>query len=46
MINVTTEVTNPQVLENTIKRFRERGIILPTFKQMRNPELIPDKIKE
>jgi len=46
MINVTTEVTNPQVLGNTIKRFRERGIILPTFNQMRNPELIPDKIKE
>ena len=35
-----------QVLENTIKRCKEKHIILPTYKQMRNPELIPDKIKE
>ncbi len=35
-----------QVLENTIKRCRERHIIIPTYKQMRNPELIPEKIKD
>ncbi len=35
-----------KVLENTIKRCRERGIVLPTYKQMKNPELIPEKIKE
>ncbi len=35
-----------QVLENTIKRCREKHIILPTYKQMRNPELIPEKIKD
>ncbi len=35
-----------RVLENTIKRCREKNIILPTYKQMRNPELIPEKIKE
>ena len=40
-----TEKEN-QVLENTVKRCRERKIILPTYKQMRNPELIPEKIKE
>ena len=34
-----------QILENTIKRCREKKIIVPTYKQMRNPELIPDKIK-
>lgn len=34
------------VLENTVKRCREKSIIIPTYKQMRNPELIPDKIKE
>jgi cysteine synthase len=34
-----------KVLENTIQRCRERHIILPTYKQMRNPELIPEKIK-
>jgi len=34
-----------KILENTIKRCRERHMIIPTYKQMRNPELIPDKIK-
>ena len=33
-----------KVLENTIKRCRERHIILPTYKEMRNPNLIPEKI--
>ncbi|MEZ5197450.1 MAG: pyridoxal-phosphate dependent enzyme [Bacteroidales bacterium] len=34
-----------QILENTIKRCKERHIIIPTYKQMRNPELIPEKIR-
>ncbi|MHC1739991.1 MAG: pyridoxal-phosphate dependent enzyme [Anaerolineaceae bacterium] len=32
--------------ERAIKRMRERNIILPTFAQMKNPDLIPAKIKE
>ena len=28
-----------------MKRARERNIIIPTFKQMQNPALIPDKVK-
>jgi cysteine synthase len=32
--------------ERAIKRVRERNIIIPTFAQMRNPSLIPDKIKQ
>ena len=32
-------------LERAVQRARERNIIIPTFKQMRNPDLIPDKIK-
>lgn len=35
-----------QVLENTIKRCRERNIIIPTYDQMRNPERIPQGIKD
>jgi len=35
-----------KVLENTIKRCRERHIILPTYKEMRNPNLIPEKITD
>ncbi len=46
MIEIIDRISNPTALENAIKRFREKGIILPTFKQQQNPELIPDKIKE
>ncbi len=35
-----------KVLENTIQRCREKHIILPTYAQMRNPELVPQKIKD
>ena len=35
-----------QVLENTVQRCRERDIIIPTFKEMRNPELVPAGIRE
>ncbi|MBC8181452.1 pyridoxal-phosphate dependent enzyme [candidate division KSB1 bacterium] len=44
MINIMNN--KEKVLENTIKRCRERHIIIPTYKQMRNPELIPEKIRE
>jgi len=33
-------------LERAVKRARERNIIIPTFEQQRNPDLIPIKIKE
>lgn len=32
--------------ERAVQRARERNIILPTLAQMKNPDLIPDKIKE
>lgn len=35
-----------QVLKNTIQRCKEKNIIIPTYEQMRNPELIPQKIKD
>jgi len=34
-----------QILKNTIQRCKEKDIILPTYKQMANPDLIPDGIK-
>ena len=40
------KVINEEVLQKTIQRCRERGIIIPTYRQMRNPELIPPKIKK
>lgn len=38
--------TPEQVLANTIRRCRERDIIIPTFAEMRNPELIPEGIRD
>ena len=38
--------TAEQILANTIQRCRERKIIIPTYRQMRNPELVPEKIKK
>ena len=46
MIQIIDKVTNPETLNKAIERFRQRGIILPTFEQLRNPELIPGKIKD
>ena len=37
--------TKEQILDSTIKRCREKEIILPSYRQMIDPELIPDKIK-
>jgi len=35
----------PEVIQRTAARCRERDIVLPTFAQLRNPELIPPAIK-
>ena len=43
MIDLTI---NEEQLERTIERAREKNITIPTFEQMKNPELIPDKIKD
>lgn len=36
---------NEAGLERAIQRARTRNIIIPTFKQMQNPELIPDSVR-
>jgi cysteine synthase A len=41
MIDLTTHADR---LERTVRRARERGIILPTFAQMKDPKLIPPAI--
>lgn len=46
MIKPITKITNEKALENAVKRYREKGIILPTFAQQKNPDLVPDKIKD
>jgi cysteine synthase len=46
MIEITDKITNHESRARAIGRFREKGILLPTFAQMRNPELIPQDIKD
>jgi len=37
---------NQEQLKRTVQRAREKNIIMPTFEEMKNPELIPDKVKQ
>jgi cysteine synthase len=46
MIKLIDKVTDEKVLAKAIDWYKEKGIILPTFKQMQNPELIPESIKD
>jgi cysteine synthase len=36
---------HPDRLERTVKQVREQNIVIPTFAQMKNPDLAPAKIK-
>lgn len=40
-----TTTKKDEIIKKTAKRCKEKGIIIPTFKQLKNPDLIPDKIK-
>ena len=42
MIDLTKD---PARIERCVKRARERNIIIPTFKQLKNPSLVPEAIK-
>ncbi len=42
-IDLTVDRTG---LEHNIKKARENNVIIPTFRQMRDPDAIPEKIKE
>jgi cysteine synthase A len=43
MIDLTV---HPDRMERAVKRARERNIIIPTFKQMKDPALVPPAMKE
>ncbi|MBI5538774.1 MAG: pyridoxal-phosphate dependent enzyme [Bacteroidia bacterium] len=40
------KIVNHDVRKKAIERLREKGIVLPTFAQMRDPQLISEKIKD
>ena len=46
MIRPIDTITDEQALENAVRRFREKKILLPTFEQQQNPDAIPQKIKD
>ena len=46
MIPITDKVMDGKILQKAIDRYREKGIILPTFAQMQNPDLVPEKIRK
>ncbi len=46
MIDIIDNIADESVLKRSIERFTEKGIVLPKFAEMKNPDLIPKKIKE
>jgi len=46
MIPIIDRVIDPAARANAVARYRERGIVLPTFAQMRDPALIPGAVKD
>lgn len=40
------EIKSEEILKKAILRAREKNIIIPTYEEMRDPEKIPDKIKD
>jgi cysteine synthase len=45
-LGLERELVDPAVYERTVGRFREQGIVLPTFAQLADPSTIPDRIVE
>ena len=46
MDNWNWDIQNETYLKHSLQRARERKILLPTFKQLRNPQSIPQKIQQ
>jgi cysteine synthase len=44
MIELIDKVVDQAILEKAVQRYKEKGIILPTFAQQNNPELVPEKV--
>jgi len=46
MIEIIDKIVNPEVLKKAVDHYREKEILLPTFRQLQHPELIPKKVKD
>jgi len=45
MIKLIDQIVDKDIRKKAIRQLRDKGIILPTFGQMRNPDLIPERIR-
>ncbi|GMV42683.1 MAG: hypothetical protein AMXMBFR64_43990 [Myxococcales bacterium] len=45
-LGLETHIVDKRVYDNTIRRFRDAGIVLPTFAQLADPATIPAGVKE
>ena len=45
-LGLETEVADREVFANTVGRFREARIALPTFAELVDPNLIPEAIRD
>jgi cysteine synthase len=43
-LGLEQEVVDPDVYESSVRRFRQAGIVMPTFAQLAEPATIPDEI--
>ncbi len=39
-------ISNETVIERAVQRCRERGVVIPTFAQMRDPSLVPQGVRD
>ena len=45
-LGLETSIVDQSVYQNTIARFREAGVLLPTYGQLKDPSTIPASIRE
>ena len=45
-LGLETEIVDRQAYDHSVSRFREAGIVLPTFAQLADPDKIPNRILE
>ena len=46
MIEIINQIKDEKVLQKAVEKYKEKGIILPTFKEMDQPKLVPQKIQD
>jgi cysteine synthase len=46
MTSTTDSAQRAAALEHAVERCRERGVVIPTFAQMRDPSLVPAAVRE